>query len=124
MVSITFGLFCISGFLHAGPPSPPSNFLVINYTFQAQYFSILLSWESHYGVSMVSYRVSINTSTPQEISTNLTNVTLEGEYNTPLEVQLFAMNCAGNSTEVALIVYQGMVRVATLVGDHLMEGAW
>ena len=66
---------------------------------------------------MVSYRVSINTSTPQEISTNLTNVTLKGEYNIPLEIQLFAINCAGNSTEVALIVYQGMVRVATLVGD-------
>ena len=69
------------------------------------------------GVSMVSYRVSINTSTPQKVSTNLTNVTLEGEYNTPLEIQLFAMNCAGNSTKVTLIVYQGMVCVATLVGE-------
>ena len=92
--------------------------MIMNYTFEPEYFSTLLSWEPHYGVSMVSYRISINTSTPQEVSTNLTNVTLEGEYNTPLEIQLFAMNCAGNSTEVALmIVYQGMVCVATLVGE-------
>ena len=89
----------------------------MNYTFQPQYFSILLSWEPQYGLSMAFYRISTNSSTPQEVSTNLTNITLKGEYNTPLEIQLFAMNCAGNSTEVTLIVYQGMVCVATLVGD-------
>ena len=91
--------------------------MIMNYTFQPENFSILLSWEPHYGVSIVTYGISINTTTPHEVSTNLTNITLEGEYNTPLEIQLFAMNCAGNSTEVTLIVYQGMVCVTILVSD-------
>ena len=57
------------------------------------------------------FSVSINTTAPQVISTNMTTIILEGEYDTWLEITLFATNCAGNSSEVSMVVYKEVVHM-------------
>ena len=52
------------------------------------------------------YRIQTNT-TNQYITTNTTTVVLEGEYNFPLEIRVWATNCAGPSTQVTEEVIVG-----------------
>ena len=41
----------------------------------------------------------------------MTTILLEGEYDTWLEITLLATNCAGNSSEVSMVVYKEVVHM-------------
>ena len=90
-----------------GPPSPPSNVMVVADDFKHENFSIIISWEApEYGL-VDEYRIETNTTT-QTISITTTSVVLEGDYNIPLEIKISATNCAGSSAEVTEEINIGM----------------
>jgi hypothetical protein len=74
--------------------------------FQPDNFSIIISWESREDEVVDEYRILTNTTT-QSITTTNTTVVLEGVYNTPLEIRVSAINCAGTSAEVTEEVFVG-----------------
>ena len=106
---------------YSGPPSPPSNFTITNYTLLPENYFITLSWKSWGGATHFS--ISINTTTPRVISTNMTAILLEGEYDTWLEITVLATNCAGNSSEVSMVVYKEVVHMQGVfsVVVHIMR---
>ena len=93
--------------MSAGPPSPPSNAMVVEGDYETGNFSITIYWEESGGV-VDEYRIQTNTTTQSTISTATTTVVLEGEYNVPLEIRVSAINCAGSSAEVTEQVIVGM----------------
>ena len=102
-----YGRLTIPATLPAGPPSPPSNVMVVVDDYETDNFSITISWEESGGV-VDEYRIQTNTTTQSNISTTTTTVVLEGEYNVPLEIRVSAINCAGSSAEVTEHVIVGM----------------
>ena len=87
-------------------PSPPASVMVTFDNFQPENFSIVISWEvPEYGL-VDEYRIEISTTT-QTIYSTATSVVLDGEYNTPLEINISAINCAGSSAEVTEAINVG-----------------
>ena len=87
-------------------PSPPASVMVTFDNFQPENFSIVISWEvPEYGL-VDEYRIEISTTT-QTISITTASVVLDGEYNTPLEINISAINCAGSSAEVTEAINVG-----------------
>ena len=76
---------------------------VVTEDYTTENFSIHLSW-----VGQDSDVYEISTNTTYHINTTMTTHKLEGHYNVPLEINITAMNCAGTSREVAVLVHEGM----------------
>ena len=60
-------------------------------------YSFGISWEIREDEIVDEYRILTN-NTNQFTTTNTTSVVLEGEYNIPMEIRVWAINCAGPST--------------------------
>ena len=77
-------------------PLPPQNVTVTSGDLQRETFSIVVSWDAVDNVEYVIYTNSYNST--QVVYTNTSNMaTLEGKYNTVINVTLAAINCAGRS---------------------------
>ena len=82
---------------------------VITDDFQQDNFSVLLSWMDQDAAQINTYTVSVNNAAV----TNTTTLLLEGHHNLSLEISPTAMNCAGSSQQVTLVVEEGSVHVCT-----------
>ena len=93
-----------------GLPLPPSDVTVVTDDFTTENFSIILSWTK--SQSADTYTISLNTTT-DIVTTDMTMYSLyqEGAYNLPLQVNLSAVNCAGTSSEVIILVHEGIAAV-------------
>ena len=84
---------------------PPHDVTIVTDDFTTEDFSILISWRSQGTVD--NYTVSTNTTIPP-ITTNMTTVALEGQYNTRIEFTLAANDCGGTSDDVTGVIYEGI----------------
>ena len=85
--------------------SPP-NKVMLNFEYLHLNIYISVSWERGENEVVDKYRIVTNT-TNQNITTHTTSVVLEGEYNIPMEIRVWAINCAGPSTQVTEEVIVG-----------------
>ena len=81
--------------------------------FHTENYSILVTWDgqTHFPESDDAYVISISScgavETVHIVYTNTTAYTIKGEYNTKVQVNISAVNCAGTSEQVILEVYEG-----------------
>ena len=83
--------------------------------FQTDNYSILVTWDmysqTHYPDSPDTYIIRISSCGAVEpvhiVYTNTTTYTIEGQYNTMVQVNISTANCAGASEQVTLDVYEG-----------------
>ena len=96
-----------------GLPLPPSDVTVVTDDFATENFSILLSWTK----SQSANNYTILNTTTDIVTTDMTMYSLYqvGAYNLPLQVTLTAMNCAGTSSEVIMVVHEGRAAVYMLL---------
>ena len=71
--------------------------------FTVEDFSILISWMTQKAVD--NYTISTNTTTPP-VTTTMTTLALEEEYNTHLEITIAANDCGGTSDEIIVVVHE------------------
>ena len=89
---------------HTGPPPPPDvEFIITNYS--VENFTTCLTWQSH--KSDMYYLINTSRSDMRYNETS-TEICLIPEYNTPLQVSVVAVNCAGESEPVTTNISTGM----------------
>ena len=78
---------------HTGPPPPPDvEFIITSYS--VENFTTCLTWQSH--KSDMYYLINTSKSDLKYNQTS-TEICLIAEYNTPLQVSVVTVNCAGRS---------------------------
>ena len=95
---------------HAGPPSFPYNLTVVTYNYTTETFVIELTW-MHMAQDIDTYKIHVSVNTTYCINT--THITLKGQYNIPVKVNVSAINCAGTSEDATREVFQGINDVVT-----------
>ena len=89
---------------HTGPPPPPDvEFIITSYSIEN--FTTCLTWQSH--KSDTYYLINTSRSDMRYNQTS-TEICLIAEYNTPLQVSVVTVNCAGRSEPVTVDISTGM----------------
>ena len=97
-------------------PSPPQNVTVTSGDLQRETFSIVVSWDAVDDVEYVVYTNSSNST--QVVYANTSNMaTLEGKYNTVINVTLAAINCVERS-EVTTQMFVGKYIYVSISNDR------
>ena len=95
---------CLMSMYHTGPPPPPDvEFIITSYS--VENFTTCLTWQSH--KSDMYYLINTSRSDMRYNETS-TEICLIAEYNTPLQVSVVTVNCAGKSEPVTSNISIGM----------------
>ena len=96
---------------HAGPPPPPNvEFIITSYS--VENFTTCLTWQSH--KSDMYYLINTSRSDMRYNETS-TEICLIAEYNTPLQVSVVTVNCAGKSEPVTVDISIGMTNISVMI---------
>ena len=96
---------------HTGPPPPPDvEFIITSYS--VENFTTCLTWQSH--TSDMYYLINTSRSDMRYNETS-TEICLIAEYNTPLQVSVVTVNCAGESEPVTVDISMCMTNIFVII---------
>ena len=90
---------------HVGPPPPPDVKYITSYS--VENFTTCLTWQSH--KSDMYYLINTSRSDMRYNETS-TEICLIAEYNTPLQVSVVTVNCAGESEPMTIDISTCMTK--------------